>query len=239
MSSTIKKVARRLLGERTLGMVDYYRFPERRLAWGPFNGQEGRRAIFELILSTTRPALILETGTFRGTTAELLAQTGLPVVTIEDKERNYGFSRARLRRFSNIDLRLGDSRIETRRTLQSYRQIVGNQPIFAYLDAHCWRGSSPLAEELDIVFSLCPQAVVMVDDFLVPGDPGYGYDTYGPGETLDQDYVEPAMTVHRLAAFYPTLPSSEETGDRRGFVILANEAMWSKLLLSTGYLRCT
>jgi hypothetical protein len=46
--------------------------------------------------------------------------------------------------------------------------------VFFYLDAHCgWE--APLVEELKIIFTKWTEAVVMVDDFQVPGT-DYVYD---------------------------------------------------------------
>jgi hypothetical protein len=47
-----------------------------------------------------------------------------------------------------------------------------DSPLFFYLDAH-WNEDLPLAEEIDLIFSRSPCAVVMIDDFEVPGDPGF------------------------------------------------------------------
>jgi hypothetical protein len=41
-----------------------------------------------------------------------------------------------------------------------------NHSLFVYLDAH-WNDDLPLAEELEIVFGACPNAIVMIDDFNV------------------------------------------------------------------------
>jgi hypothetical protein len=237
MKPTVKKIARRLLSESALGAIDYFRFPGRRRAWGgPFNGQAGRRAIFDAIVSTVAPALIVETGTYLGTTTELMAETGIAIVSLEGNARNFGFARMRLRRFRNVELRFGDSRIEARRVLDLHRSALKGRPLFAYLDAH-WNEDLPLAEELDVVFACCPNAVVMVDDFRVPDDPGYGYDDYGRGKALDQSYIAPAVAAYRLAVLNPVLRSAEETGQRRGCAILANEEDWVEPLLATGLLR--
>jgi hypothetical protein len=79
--------------------------------------------------------------------------------------------------------------------------------------------------------------VVMVDDFRVPDDPGYGYDDFGSGKALDQSYIAPTVEAHRLGVLYPALRSVEETGLRRGCAVLANEADWVGPLLATGLLR--
>src|SRR5206468_11787016 len=119
-----------------------------------------------------------------------------------------------------------------------------------YLDAH-WNADLPLAEEIDIIFSRCPSAVVMIDDFQVPSDAGYGYDNYGPGKALVSGYIRPAISAHQLQAFYPSTPSAADYPStplaaaglaaagrlRRGCVVLANEACHGPVLASTPLLR--
>jgi hypothetical protein len=226
--SPFRRFARRFALDEIKGWTDFYRFPTRRLGWDAFNGQIGRRAIFETIMTIVAPSLILETGTFRGTTTELMAETGIPIVTVESNARNYGFCRVRLRRLKNVELRLGDSRMEVRDALFKHRNTLGRQPLFAYLDAH-GNEDLPLAEELEIVFSNVPNAVVMIDDFCVPDDPGYGYDHYGD-RALDQTYIAPAINAYGLTPLYPALISEMETGRRRGCVVLASEVFWCRLV---------
>ena len=233
----LKRVGSRLLGEQIMGMVDYIRHPERALAWGgPFNGQQGRRAIFEAIVCSQNPQLIVETGTYRGTTTEMLASAGTPVVTIEAHPRHYGFARVRLRKLPNVDLRMGDSRQAMAKLF--HRIGPPSQPgtLFAYLDAH-WNADLPLAQELDLAFTWDRDAIVMIDDFQVPDDPGYGYDDYGPGRALTPAYIEPVCRAFKLAKLYPKRTSDEETGARRGCVVLASEGRWAGRLLSSGLLR--
>jgi hypothetical protein len=229
--SPFRRFVRRFAPDEIKGWTDFYRFPERRLGWdGPFNGQIGRRAIFETIITIVAPSLILETGTFLGTTTELMAETGISIVTVESNARNYGFCRVRLRRLKNVELRLGDSRTEVRDVLFERRNTLGQQPLFAYLDAHAHGNEDlPLAEELEIVFSNVPNAVVMIDDFCVPDDPGYGYDCYGENRALNQTYIAPALNAYGLTALYPALTSEMETGRCRGCVVLANELFWRQL----------
>jgi hypothetical protein len=91
--------------------------------------------------------------------------------------------------------------------------------VFFYLDAHGW-GALPLAEELALAFRHWPAAVVMVDDFQVPGDAGYGFDDYGDGEALTLGY----LAGHRVLpphVWFPACASEHESGARRGCVVLA------------------
>jgi len=132
-------------------------------------------------------------------------------------------------------------------------QALAGHTLFFYLDAHghVFDDDLPLAEELDIVFRRCPLAVVMIDDFAVPNDAGYGYDDYGPGRALVFDYIRPAIAVHQLQAFFPSTPSVVDYPStpmaaaglvvpgrlRRGCVVLAKEARHAPVLASIPLLR--
>jgi len=215
----------RLVGDKLSGVIDYLRFPERGVAWGgPFNGQTVRQELFRVLINEFAPVALVETGTYLGTTTEFIAQTGLPVHSVEERPRNYGFARMRLWRKRFVHLHHGDSREVLRSLFNGPLRLLDGQTLFAYLDAH-WNPDLPLAEELDIIFDNCPAAIVMIDDFQVPSDPGYAYDDYGAGNSLTPAYIAPMRLVHRLEAYYPSTPSSEETGARRGCVVLAKEGI--------------
>ena len=220
------------------GILEYSLFPSRRRSWGgPFNGQAGRLQLVNWLMELAPPALIIETGTFRGTTTVHLALQGAPVVSIEARSRNLGFARRQLMGFNHVDLRLGDSRKNLRRMLAARTPFHGPEAVvFAYLDAH-WYDDLPLADEIEIIFAATANAIVMIDDFQVPGDAGYAYDDYGPGRALIGSYVAPAVERFDLVALYPTLPSIRETGAKRGCVVLASRERWAETLIEGGLLR--
>jgi predicted O-methyltransferase YrrM len=207
----VKRVLRSLLGEQIIGMIDYIRFPERSAGFGgPFNGQPARQALFHEIITHMRPQGIVETGTYLGTTTDFMAQTGLPIFTIETDRRRYGFVRARfMLGRHNVNPLHGDSRAVLRNLFDGPLSELSSRTLFFYLDAH-WNDDLPLVEEIDIVFSRCPSAIVVIDDFQVPFDAGYGYDDYGPGKALAPQYIAPAVSAHRLQAFFPSTPSADE-----------------------------
>jgi len=86
--------------------------------------------------------------------------------------------------------------------------------------------------ELDVVFAQCKRAVVMIDDFQVPFDNGYGYDDYGAGSALTEVYMDAAIACHGLCVLYPSKPNSAEDGSRRGCVVVAREAVYGDVLRS-------
>ena len=96
--------------------------------------------------------------------------------------------------------------------------------VFAYLDAH-WGPDLPLREELEIIAAHWKRAVVMVDDFEVPGDSGYGFDDYGDGAALTESYLRRAAALGSWTVRYPVAPSTVETGSRRGCCVLTSPAV--------------
>lgn len=224
-----------VLGNKAMGFIDYYRAPRKRDSWGgAFNGQEFRRRIFLELVEKFAFRRIFETGTFRGTTTEFMAaRSGATVYTVEAHPRNYGFCRARFRNVERVRLYLGDSRGFLRERL---REAAGEaMPVFCYLDAH-WYEDLPLLEECRIILGSAVPAVIMVDDFAVPDDPGYAYDDYGDGQRLSLEYLDPLASFD-VAAFFPNCPSALETGTRRGCVVLAGEAAVRDALRSVRTLR--
>jgi hypothetical protein len=52
------------------------------------------------------------------------------------------------------------------------------------------------------------------------------------GKALMPAYIEPGIATHDLQVFYPSAPSSEETGARRGCVVLAKRTLNAATLAS-------
>jgi len=146
----------------------------------------------------------------------------LPIFTIEAQYPQLRFARARLWRQRNVTLLHGDSRAALRSLFNGPLRSLAGRPLFFYLDAH-WNDDLPLAEELDIVFAHCPAAVVMIDDFRVPGDADYGYDDYGPGRALDQSISLPLLRLTSLPYSTPRLLQPRRLALRRGCVVLAKD----------------
>lgn len=234
----MKSVIGHVIGETARGMISNFLFPRKGIEWGgPFNGQRARQALFHDIIKSCRPCAIVETGTYRGNTTEFLADTGLPIYSIEVDQFNYGFARARLRRRRNVSLFQGDSRATLHKLIDGpLRALANDSSLFFYLDAH-WNDDLPLAEELELIFSRCSAAVVMIDDFQVPFDAGYGYDDYGAGKALVPQYIAPLVSVHGLRAFFPSTPSAGESGACRGCIVLASHSALVSRLSSLPLLR--
>jgi predicted O-methyltransferase YrrM len=193
--------------------------PSLRRSWGgPLNGQERRRELVRSIAKSMDFDVVLETGAFRGTSTEFFAAVfGVQVETVEANPRYFAYSRRRFARQPRIRVVFGDSR-------QFLREMATSRLYktpFVYLDAH-WEEDLPLREELEIIRDAWDRAIVMIDDFAVPDDPGYGYDDYGAGKALERDYLPP---LQGWALCFPEAPSAEETGRRRGCSVLLSPAL--------------
>jgi hypothetical protein len=207
----------RCLPPALVGRLDLLR-PSLRTPWGgPLNGQEHRQVIVRSLARSIDFDLVLETGTYRGTSTEAFAAIfEAPVHTVEQNPRFYTYSASRLARESRITVTRGDSRTFLREQVRRH----SDESVFVYLDAH-WEEDLPLPEELQIIAAGLPTAAVMIDDFAVPGDPGYGYDDYGPGKALTEECLPP---MEGWTLCYPSVPSQQETGQRRGSCVLLSPA---------------
>ena len=200
---------------------------------GPLNGQAGRVALCRQIFAALRPTAIVETGTYRGTSTEFFAEFGVPVHSVEADPWAHAFSAQRFRSSRDrVHLTLADSRTFLRQLAAD--PSFPSDGVFFYLDAH-WHRDLPLAEEITIIFDNWRRSVVMIDDFEVPGD-GYSYDDYGPGAVLNAAYLE-AIGRTDLVGFYPSLPAAEETGARRGCIVLCNDRATGEALRALPSLR--
>ena len=171
-----------------------------------FNGQRMRHETVKRIAARLEPDVCIESGTFMGFTTRALAGLGRPVITIEVDPGYHRLATFALRDLPGVEVIRGDS-AEVLRELTE-RPIV--RPLL-YLDAH-WGERVPLSSELAIAFGAWPETVIVIDDFRVPHDPGYGYDTYGgvPLSIEHYDFPDGATLA------YPAAPAIEETGSRRG-----------------------
>jgi hypothetical protein len=136
-------------------------------------------------------------------------------------------ARQRLSGVSNLRLQNLDSR-----PFLSGLGLPRQTRTFFYLDAH-GHADLPLASETEFVIGNFETFAIMIDDFEVPGDAGYTFDDYGVGKRLSlRDF--PFDKDNRILAFLPSRPASQESGRRRGCIVLASP----DLRASVGSLAC-
>jgi hypothetical protein len=216
------------------GLTDYALRDHRKFyPWGfAMNGQTSRLEAVRQIIYAAGIDRIIETGTFRGTTTEWFAQFGLPVETVETDQRFFSFAKARLSKFSNVEVRL-DSSVSF--LVKRLTHVDPRDRVLFYLDAH-WENSLPLREELQVIFVNHTNSVVVIDDFNVRDDTGYSYDNYGPDKALTLEYINNSnLPSHH--AFYPATPAKQETGMKSGWIVLTPMPDIAEILRALALLR--
>lgn len=202
-----------------------------------FNGLAGRKKVFDALLGKYRFSCFIETGTHVGnTTGYLSEKSKLPVYSSEINPILYSLARMRLKDLSDIYLYNLDSTKFIEEMIDDPK-IVDSECFF-YLDAH-WKKNSPLLEEIGQIASRWEKFIIMIDDFQVPDDEGYGYDRYGAFQKLNISLIRPAIKRYNLRAFFPNIPSAEESVQPkpRGFVILARNDEYADSLETIPLLR--
>jgi len=203
-----------------------------------FNAQLHRKKIFSDLMAAFNFEVIVETGTFIGnTTGYLTTTTQARIFTCEANRTFLSLAKSRLSGLANIHFTQGDSR-QFLRTLFASELLPAklSKPVFFYLDAH-WHDDLPLGDEIQIIAENLKDFVIMVDDFQVPNEPGYGWDDYGGKNVLNLTTFQSCFRQWKLLPFFPSLPAPQETGGRRGCVALAPEGRMSDKLRECKSLR--
>jgi hypothetical protein len=172
-----------------------------------FNGQFSKHRIFDDLCAAFSFQSFVETGANLGSTTRFLGRRGKPVYAVEIDKRLHDQAKELLRNEPQVHLELGESS-EFLNTLT--RNTLGEADLtFFYLDAH-WGDHLPLPEELNIIATHHARAVVMIDDFKIEDDPGYGYDSYESGQGITVGFLKEELRRHGWQVFFPVLPSAHD-----------------------------
>lgn len=185
----------------------------------PFNSQIFRTKIFDKIIQSVNFDFLVETGTYLGITTSYFAKSfNKEIYTAEINTFCFNINKRNLESFKNIKIFNSDSRKMIAKLIKMKKST---DLCFFYLDAH-WFNDLPLVEEIQMIFDYFSSAVIMIDDFKVVDDEGYGYDDYGKYGVLDLNLLSNIESKKNIFAYYPNCNSKNETGAKRGTVILTN-----------------
>lgn len=181
------------------------------------NGQYYRRKIISSLLSNIKFHYIVETGTEYGFTAAYFSTFNKKVISIEKSKPLFYLAKKKLENFKNIHLILNDSKnIEN---ILNQNQIDKESQIFFYLDAHS-ENDYPLLKELEFITSNYKKNLIIIDDFQVPEDDGYGYDSFN-GKKLNFKLIKNSL-IGKNFIYFPKISSKVETGKLRGYILITN-----------------
>ncbi len=185
---------------------NYYK----RIGIGPLNNQDLRKKLVQDLLTSYKPNLIIETGTFLGDTTEFLSKYS-KVVSIEKSKLFYFLSKSRFYNDEQIQIIHGKSEVELKK-IKNFAEKT-----FFYLDAH-WGEDLPLRTEIEEITNNYLNYLICIDDFAVPNDNSWGFDSYA-GVKLDINLLK---SLENTKIYFPNYNSALENGEKRGSVFLTN-----------------
>lgn len=161
------------------------------------------QGVIEQLLIRLPITSFVETGTFLGdSTAHIAARyPSLPILSCEINDTYCKRAIKRLRRFQNIKV-CHNSSVDFLNTFLA-SPLLGDLPLF-YLDAH-WYDYWPLEDEIEAITSSVASAVIVIDDFHVPGYPDFGFDVGGLSHTSTSGKSASSALVCGLELILPRM----------------------------------
>jgi hypothetical protein len=207
-----------------------YEYDEKEFDWNnnSLNGQKYRKQIITEILANNKFDVIVETGTEYGLTTKFFSQFSDKIISIEKSIPIYTIAKKNLANQKNIKLVHNDSKDLDKILVKNGINLNTQNKIFFYLDAHS-DDDYPLVDEIKYIFQNYKSFILLIDDFQVPNDNGYGYDSY-LGKKLNINFIKKLFT-NKEHIFFPNIPSIKETGRLRGYVIITNDEEFKKFLI--------
>jgi len=150
---------------------------------------------------------IVETGTFLGSTTKLFARLfpEIPVYTCEIIKENYEKAKKILFKYPNIHVYHMSSPDFLNMLIKE--KLLGEMPMF-YLDAH-WLDQWPLEQEIKIISKEIKNSIVLIDDFKIPGNSTFAFDSYKDKE-CSLDRINPNIyKKNKYNLFFPNYDTQE------------------------------
>ena len=167
---------------------------------------------------------IIETGTFFGKSASFMAKTfpQLQIHTCEINKVYYAKAKENLKKCKNAKVYLKSSPD----FLNSITKNLSDKIPLFFLDAH-WGNKWPLEREIKIISEKIKTAIIMIDDFKIPGDTRFGFDGYGDKE-CSLDLIIPHLNKkNKYQLFLPNYGKKEafkkeiiQDSDLKGYSII-------------------
>lgn len=174
----------------------------------PFEGDSILHEQLAQLIEVLEIDCVVETGTETGATAAAFAELVDNVYTcdLEDKvDRELP---------PNVVRHLGDSAEFLDMLLP---ELCRNRRILFFLDAHLAPQYTRVLDELEIIATQsCPDVVIVIHDFQVPGNEALGFDTYDGVGPLCVELVDSHLRRVFPAGSYTAKFNSDATGAKRG-----------------------
>lgn len=183
-----------------------------------FEGDEIARERFKALIAANEIRIVVETGTFLGSTTKHFSEWVQGVYTIENNPEYYRAAQAELGKLENVQQFQGNSAEILEVILQ---ELNPTDKVFFFLDAH-WEDFNPLLDELSLIAKYGFKPIIAIHDFKVPGRPELGFDVY-KDIIYEWDWIK-----EKVEAIFNPDPfiveyNDQATGAKRGIVYLYPE----------------
>lgn len=158
--------------------------------------------------------LVIEGGTYLGGTARRFALMCREVATIEINLEYFTRAQKTLEPCHNVQQFFGS----TVEILPELLEVHKDKNILFFSDAH-WQEFNPMLAELEIIQHAGLKPVIAIHDFLVPGRPEFGFDTYGD-IVYQWDWIAPSIEKIYGVDGYVKEYNSVAEGAKRGCVYI-------------------
>ena len=185
-------------------------------------GFHGDRYLLKLVEALLhRCDLFVETGSNVGTTVAYVGRTHPDITCLSCEPDKEAFSLA-LRNTAELpNVKITDELSEKFLANLFTQSGYAEKNILFWLDAHGYGFRWPLREELSIITNTLSRAYILIDDFLVPELPCFGYDRY-EGQECSLEYIRSSLSdTHAYRIYFPSY--TEKTSKHhplRGWVLL-------------------
>jgi len=146
----------------------------------------------------------IETGTHQGETLYYVGDSfsSLPVLACEPDSTRFSQATELTSSKKNVTIHNIVSQELLKILQEDYQHWFGQVGTF-FLDAHGYGFEWPLKEELAFITKHFKGAYILIDDFLVPGHPNFGYDVFNE-HVCSHEYVRESLDSNaQWRLFYP------------------------------------
>lgn len=168
-------------------------------------GFHGDRYLLDVVDALAQDVdMFVETGTNVGSTLAYFARKHphIPCLSCEPDLEAFQHAQKNVSDLTNITLYNQTSQ-QFLETLREKHGDIFKKKVLFWLDAHGYGFQWPLKEELAFISGNFLQALILIDDFKVPGREMFGYDEY-QGQICSYEYIKDALNPARTyKVYYP------------------------------------
>jgi len=163
----------------------------------------------------------IETGSAEATTLSFVAKNhrDIKCYSCEPDKKVFAHATKQITQFSNVDLRNTYSPDLIVDIVKEKPQILKENTCF-WLDAHGYGFKWPLREELSFILENFSKSFIFIDDFKVPGQPQFGFDTYEDQE-CSLKFIADILDKFERKIYFPAYSEvTSEYHPLRGWVLI-------------------